>query len=155
MTIYQVTKPQHYLSRLHDSLPRAGGIASDYYVEGTDGPDAWVRVTTDVVDETTLQAVIAAHNSLTISSDKAVIQANGVDTATITCSDTTIVADAALDYQVHDLESGSLEMAGTLDVVSGTATLLFTSALAGTYLIELSRQGSGHYETGYIEVEAH
>ncbi len=144
----------HYLTRLHDSLPHASGVAGDYYVEGTDGPDAWVRVTTDILDEATLQAVVATHNSLSVSSDEATIQADGTDTATITCSDAVIAPDSILDYQVYNLETGSLEMAGTVDVVSGIATLLFTTALAGTYLIELARQGSGNYETGYIEVEA-
>ena len=141
-----LTKP-YYLNRLHETLPRNGGVVADYRVEGTDGPDSWVRVTTDILTETQLLAAMTAHHSLPVTTDKAVIQADNSDTATITCSITS--GASQVDYAVW-LDNEPYTASASAPVSGGIVTLTLATALAGDYLIEITDD----IATGYIEIIA-
>ena len=117
--------------------------------------DEVVIVTTGTLsapEQTALEDIINAHDSLVVSVDLATINTVAPDDeATITCSDAVITSDANLDYVVWD---GDNQIAsGSQAVVAGTMTLTFSSGAAGTFVIEIRRQGATDYETGYITIE--
>ena len=78
------------------------------------------------------------------------------DEATITCNDSAIASDSAVDFNVWLTQSdgGVIHYASGSDTLAGgEAVLTLKTATAGTYLIEIRRQ-SGNYASGYVEVEA-
>lgn len=140
------------MDRLLQWLP---GTQEDYVVEGN-SVEGWVRIRTsreDVVDAD-LQVVLVGHGALVLGVDQATINADGVDMATITCSDAVIAGDANV-YYVARRGGEVVSVANAQEaVVGGTVSLEFSTSTAGTYLVEVARQGVSEYETGYVVIEA-
>lgn len=95
--------------------------------------------------------VLNAHDQLVVLTNKASITADGSDTATITCNDAAIGADASVDYTVW--LDGVLYSEGSDTVATGSVVLTLKTNIPGRYLIEVRRQ-SGNYASGYVEVTA-
>lgn len=107
--------------------------------------------TAEQSDKDLLTAIVGVYKSLPVNTDKATITADGADTATITCSDASIVGDANLAYfvTVDGLDYG----AGDVPVSGGAITLTLATDMPGTYIIEIWRK-TGNYAHGFILVTA-
>ena len=109
---------------------------------------------TPSAEETTLiQEVASKHGVLVVTTDKAQIDADDVEVATITCASAQIVSDATVTYTVW--RNGALwAAAASATVTAGVVTLELATDDAGSYLVEIKRDGAGNYETGYVVIEA-
>lgn len=104
-------------------------------------------------DVTWAETIVNAHRSLTLTADQRIIPADGVATATITCADAAIAFDAAVTYTVW-LDDGEYTAPTSAPVTDGQVQLALMTEDAGTYRVEIARQGSGNYETGDITITA-
>jgi hypothetical protein len=104
-------------------------------------------------DSTWANTIVNAHRSLELSVDQAIITADGVDTATITCADSAIALDSNVTYTVW-LDGEVFTEPATAAVTSGEVQLTLTTEEAGLYRVEIARQGAGNYETGEIFITA-
>lgn len=148
-----ITNKPHYLVQFHDWLiHKFGGEGNQYAVQGggLKGPD-FLQIDTDALDQQTLETVVTAHNSLGVTIDKTTLNADGTDTATITCADALIAGDANLDYVVW-VDNAIYTERSSAPVVNGQVELALTTEVAGEYLVELSRQGVTAYATGYVTI---
>ena len=97
-------------------------------------------------------SILNAHNSLSVSSDKSSIDADGSDTATITCNDAAIAGDSDVDYTVW-LDGEVYTATTSTSVSGGQAQLTLATQDPGEYLIEIKRQGASNYESGYVRIQ--
>ncbi len=146
-----VTKRTDYPQAIDQVIRSALGAATTGTSTGPQGMTAHLTDEATPEQKELAQTILNAHNQLTVLTNKETITADGADTATITCSDAAIGADAAIDYAVWldgvEYDSGSDTLA------TGTAELTLATNTAGTYLIEIRRH-SGNYASGYVTVEA-
>lgn len=99
------------------------------------------------------QAIVMAHRSLALTADKTVLQADGSDTAVITCADSAIAADAAITYTVW-LDGDEYTGLTSAPVAAGQVQLALTVSDPGVYRIEIARVGAGNYDTGDLTLNA-
>lgn len=146
-----VAKPGIRTDALNVAVRSALGVQTTGVSVGSYGMIAHLVDGATSGDIALAEAVLNGHNTLVVGTDKATITADDSDTATITCSDAGLGADAAIDYTVW--LDGELFAQGSDNVVGGTVSLTLKSAVAGTFVIEIRRQ-SGNYASGYVTVEA-
>lgn len=91
------------------------------------------------------------HDTLVTTSDKMTIVANGADTATITCNDSSISNDATVEYTVW-LGSDIYALTADALVANGRVSLALAVNEPGDYLIGIRQKTS--YKTGYITIKA-
>lgn len=150
MLIQRETYNNQYITQLHSNMP---GNPSDYFVEFQDIGVGLLKVTWEIGGtEIELNAILDAHNSLAVGSDKLTIIADGIDTATIACSDAEIATDSNIDWTLWS--TINTESDGSKAVSGGSVDLTFNTDTAGTYVIEIKRQGAENYESGYVTIEA-
>jgi hypothetical protein len=96
---------------------------------------------------------------LTVVTDRTYLAADDTDTATITVSGSVMASDTQVSYWVYFTGSAvgeeyqdSLWASGTAAVTSGTATLTFKTATAGSYHIVIKRTNALHI--GRVEIFA-
>lgn len=146
-----------YINIMHTHLGDCGGAVGDYMVEFNwqgDNPNPdWLRITTEATDEDTLNTFLNAHATLTITTDKQIIDDNGNDTATITCADDAIAGDDSLYYAVwrYDDIREVIEQ-DTEPVAGGSIELQLSSDTAGLYVVEIRRKVENGFESGYIAI---
>lgn len=99
------------------------------------------------VPKSSIDNAIAAINSLTVTTDKTEILANGTDVATITAAvpESDFYFIAYLNDDIYDEGYGSS--------VSGVATLELDTDIAGVYTVHVLRTG-GTYATGSVIITA-
>lgn len=153
--VYKSGYSSRYMNKLHDQISIwLGGTPGDYQIESR-SEDGYLRVTTALegVAQASLNAVVNGHHALTLITDKPVLMADGNDVATIVCSDVAIVGDSAIDFTVWLDGEVYTEPSGAA-VEGGQLLLTLTTNEPGEYLVEVRRQGSGNYQTGYIIIIA-
>lgn len=146
----QTTRQTIYPGRLDNTiktaLPSAIGISTGWYGVVAHLPDGASQS-----DEQLALSVLKAHDTLNVVTDKATIQADGSDTATITCDDPALAGDADFAYTVW--LDGEVYDNGTDTPSGGVATLTLATNIAGIYEIEI-RRNTGDYASGVTTVEA-
>jgi hypothetical protein len=117
---------------------------------GPDGLVIWLEDNATEIEIQAAQAMLAAHDSLILTQDKAQITANGTDKATVTIE----LADPEFDYTVwlNGIFNG-IYAQGHDSVVGGVATLELTSTIVGVFTLEIRRRVFP-YDSGYVTVEA-
>lgn len=138
MLIQRETYNNQYITQLHSNVP---GNPSDYFVEFEDIGVGLLKVTWETGGtEIELNAILDAHNSLAVDSDKLTIIADLVDEAIITCG-----ALVNFDYVVY-IPDGSKLSGSTTD-----GSLEFSTDTVGVHIVEIKEPGT--YNTGYVEIE--
>ena len=99
------------------------------------------------------QSLLNTHGMLPVSSDKATVLADGSDTAVITATGAVLASDSAVTYTVW-LDGEIYTAPSSTPVTAGQAQLTLNTETPGEYLIEIKRQGTGKFESGYITINA-
>lgn len=99
------------------------------------------------------EAIVSAHRSLTLTADKRTLQADGVDTAIITCADPRLAADSTVSYTVW-LDDAEYTAPTSAPVTAGQVQLALATSDPGIYRIEIARVGVGNHETGDLTLNA-
>lgn len=129
---------------LLDSVARAAIGAGCYGVSNRGGVTV-IHIDDVGQNSQIANSILTSWNTLLVTSDKASITADGVDTATITHDS----PDATLDYLV--LLDGEGYADGGVTAVGGVVRLTLATDTLGIYTILLSRK-MGNYATGQIMV---
>lgn len=103
-------------------------------------------------ENTLAQTVINAIDTLTVATDKATIDADDTDTATITCNDSAIASDTEVEYRIY--LNGALYSEGTAPVAAGEMEdLTLTAPVSGTYRVDIHRTNDD-FATGSVTITA-
>ena len=140
-----------YVDKLDEVLRTVIGADYQGYSRAPNGNTLTFLDSVSAGEQATALAMVTAHHTLVVGTDKATITADDSDTATITCSDGGLGADAMVDYTVW--RNNVLYSEGSANVVGGTVTLTLKSAVAGTFVIEVRRQVD-NYASGYVALAA-
>lgn len=149
-TIDAAIPANHLLNAIDSECKvRWSSLYQGFVTDSRKGFESIAFIVDDSIVDSDIDAVVNNHNTILLTADKVTVIADDTDEAAITISH----SDNTLDYVVY--YEGEIDSTpDTINTTDGTATLLFTADVAGTYLIAVSRQSPNGTTTGYIQIEA-
>lgn len=121
---------------------RTSGLSS-----GPGGITIWLDPTATEIEQADAATILAGVNALVLTVDKATIQADGADKATVQVA----LADPEFDYTVW--LAGVIYAEGHDAVAGGLAIVELTSTMAGQFMVEIRRRVMD-YASGHVVVTA-